>query len=109
VAFNHRFNRLRVQLRGAVAERDYSPEVESDGTLLSNDDRDNRQHEVAVRATWEFKPAFSVFGEVGTDGRDYRLASFSDGLQRDSSGERYRAGVSFGNTGEIIRGEAAVG
>ncbi|MGD9801801.1 MAG: outer membrane beta-barrel protein [Hyphomicrobiaceae bacterium] len=109
VAFNHRFNRLRVQLRGAVAERDYSPEIESDGTLLSNDDRDSRQHEVAVRATWEFKPAFSVFGEVGTDGRDYRLASFSDGLRRDSSGERYRAGVSLGNAGEIIRGEAAVG
>jgi len=108
-AFNHRFNRLSLQLRGAVAERDYAPEMEPDGTVISNADRDSRQQEVTVRATWEFKPEFSVFGEVGTDGRDFRTASLSDGLRRDSRGERYRAGISFGNTGEIFRGEAAIG
>ena len=108
-AFNHRFNRLSVQLRGAVADRDYSPEIAGDGTTISNDDRDSRQHEVVLRATWEFKPELSVFGEVGTDGRDFRAASLSDGIRRDSRGERYRAGVSFGNSGEIIRGEAAIG
>jgi len=108
-ALNHRFNRLSLQLRGAVAERDYAPEIQNDGTTISNADRDSRQHEVVLRATWEFKPQFSVFGEVGTDGRDFRSASLSDGLKRDSKGERYRAGVAFGNSGEIIRGEAAVG
>lgn len=108
-AFNHRFNRLSLQLRGAVEERDYSPEIESGGTVISNRDRDSRRHEVALRATWEFKPEFSVFGEAGTDARDFAAASQSDGIKRDSHGERYRAGVSFGNAGEIIRGEAAVG
>ena len=108
-AINHRFNRLRLQLRGAAAERDYSPEIASDGTTISNDDRDSRQHELALRATWEFKPQLSVFAEAGTDARDFRVASFSDGIRRDSNGERYRAGISFGNAGEIIRGEAAVG
>jgi hypothetical protein len=108
-AFNHRFNRLSVQLRGALTDRDYSPEVDGGGAMLSNDDRDSRQHEVVLRAAWEFKPEFSVFGEVGADGRDYRAASLSDGIRRDSSGERYRVGVSFGNTGQTIRGEAAIG
>jgi len=109
VALNHRFNRLSLQLRGAVAERDYAPAIESDSSTLSNDDRDTTQHEVALRATWEFKPQLSAFGEIGTDERDYRAASRSDGLRRDSSGERYRAGVSFGNSGQIVRGELAVG
>jgi hypothetical protein len=108
-SFNHRFNRLSVQLRGAVAERDYAPEVAPDGARLSNDDRDNRQTETAVRTSWEFKPELSLFGEVGTDERAYDTASFSDGLRRDSRGERYRAGVSFGQTGAIVRGEAAIG
>ncbi len=108
-ALNHRFNRVGLQLRGAVAERDYAPAIESDGTTLSNDDRDTTQREVALRATWEFKPQLSAFGEVGTDERDYRAASRSDGLRRDSSGERYRVGVSFGNSGQIVRGELAVG
>ncbi len=98
-AFNQRFNRLQVQLRGAVAERDYSPEAggPGGGGAVSNADRDNRQQEVALRATWEFKPELSAFGEVGTDGRHYQMASVSDGIRRNSSGERYRAGVSFGN------------
>jgi len=109
VALNHRFNRLRVQLRGAMAERDYSAEIEPNGSLLSNNDRDSRQHELALRATWEFKPELSLFGEAGTDNRDYRTASFSDGIRRNSAGERYRAGVSFGTTGAIVRGEAAIG
>ncbi len=109
VALNHRFNRLGLQLRGAVAERDYAPAIEAGGTTLSNDDRDTTQREVALRATWEFKPQLSAFGEVGTDERDYGAASRSDGLRRDSSGERYRVGVSFGNAGQIVRGEVAIG
>ena len=109
VALNHRFNRLSVQLRGAVAERDYAPSIENDGTSISNDDRDTRQQEVALRATWEFKPQLAVFGEVGTDARDFRSPGRSDGIVRDSSGERYRLGVSFGGSGQIIRGDISVG
>lgn len=108
-ALNQRFNRLSLQLRGAVADRDFGSESGSGGALLSNDDRDSRQLGAALRATWEFKPELSVFGEVGHDGRDFQVASQSDGIRRDSDGERYRAGVSFGNTGRIIRGEIAIG
>lgn len=105
-ALNHRFNRLRLQLRGAVTERDHAPDP---GLAISNDDRDATLQEAAIRASWDFKPELSVFGEGGRDERDYRSASRGDGLRRDSSGERYRAGVSFGNTGQVLRGEVSVG
>jgi hypothetical protein len=109
LALNHRFNRLSVQLRGAISDRDYSSATDDNGQFVSNDDRDATQKEAAVRATWSFKPEFGVFGEAGIDERGFRAASLSDGVKRDSSGERYRVGISFGNTGQIIRGEAAIG
>lgn len=109
VALNHRFNRLTVQLRGAVTETDYAPIRDETGATISNRDRDLRRQETAVRASWEFKPSLSVFGEAGTDHRDHFAANPADGIRRDSSGERYRAGVSFGTTSETLRGEVAIG
>jgi hypothetical protein len=107
-SFNHRFNRLSVQLRGAVSEVDYSS-TGSGATLVSNDDRDVRSSDEAVRATWAFKPTFGLFTEVGLNQRRYDVAATSDGIFRDSNGERYRAGIDFGSTGQILRGEISVG
>lgn len=109
VVLNHRFNRLAVQLRGAVTERDYDPSPDGTGITISNDDRNVTQREAAVRASWTFKPELTLFGEIGHDTRDYDAPGRSDGIRRDSQGERYRAGVSFGTTGQIVRGEAAIG
>ncbi|MFV0297265.1 MAG: outer membrane beta-barrel protein, partial [Hyphomicrobiaceae bacterium] len=106
-SLNHRFNRLSLQLRGSVADRTV-------GTLqgdpnISESDRDYSERKGAFRAQWEFKPEFSVFGEVGLEDRDYKRASYTDGIRRNSSGERYRVGVAFGNSGQILRGEASIG
>lgn len=109
IAASHRFNRLTVQLRGGIIERDYTGTTGVGGAIISNDDRDVTQREAAVRASWEFKPTLSAFAEVGGDDRSYRAATLSDNLKRDSSGERYRAGISFGNTSQVIRGEVSIG
>lgn len=101
-ALNHRFNRLSLQFRGSVAEFEYS----GDGTT---GDRNYRQTEQAARATWEFKPTFSVFTEVAVDQRNYDTVAASDLISRSSDGERYRVGVSFGNTSQILRGEVSLG
>lgn len=103
-ALNHRFNRLSLQFRGSVAELEYG----GDGTV-GQSDRDYRQTEQAARATWEFKPTFSVFTEVAVNQRDYDGVATSDLISRSSDGERYRVGVSFGNTSQILRGEASLG
>lgn len=106
--FNHRFNRLSVQLRGGVADFAFGPSVNL-GVVSTNSDRDYTRTDQALRASWEFKPTFSVFSEVAIDQRNFDTATVSDGINRSSNGERYRAGVSFGNTGAFLRGEIGVG
>lgn len=107
-AFNHRFNRLSLQLRGSVAEVTYGPS-EAAGSTIANNDRDMRTKEEAVRATWEFRPDLFTFVEAGLNQREYKTAAMSDGIRRDSTGDRYRAGVSFGNSGTRLRGEISGG
>ena len=109
LAFNHRFNRLAIQLRGSVTEADFAPVASVAGATITNDDRDIRTTEQAVRASWEFKPTLFGFVEGGLNQRNYKTAALSDGLSRDSHGERTRVGVSFGSTGQRLRGEASIG
>ncbi len=106
---NHRFNRLSVQLRGSVSEANFGETDAIGGGAISNNDRDLRTTEQAVRAAWEFKPTLFGFVETGLNQRNYKVAALSDGIQRDSNGERYRVGVSFGNVGQKLRGEISTG
>ena len=108
LTFNHRFNRLSLQLRGTVTETDYAPVDTGGGIIASNLARDVSQREAAARATWAFKPTLAVFAEVAGNVREYK-APPADGVRRDSTGDRTRIGVSFGNTSQILRGEVSVG
>jgi len=108
LTFNHRFNRLTVQLRGSVETRDFSDDI-TGGVITRNDDRDSEEWEQAVRATWEFKPTLSAFTEVGLVQRSFGAPAQSDNIRRDSTGERYRVGLDFGDTGSYFRGEISVG
>lgn len=103
VALNHRFNRLSVQLRGAVSDATYS---ETNGA--SNRDRDTLETTQAVRAAWEFKPTLSVFAEEELNQREKRALP-ADGISRDSKGSRTRVGLDFGATGAVLRGTISVG
>ncbi len=106
---DHRFNRLSVQLRGAMRERTYEDVAQANGTVLSNRDRNERVSEEAARLTWTFKPTLSAFADAGFNQRRYEAASPVDGIKRDSDGQRYRFGIGFGNTSQVLRGEASIG
>lgn len=106
--FNQRFNRLSLQLRGTVGEYDYS-DVMVGNTLQDNSDRDYRAYDGAVRTRWEFKPTLTGFVEVAGNQRDYSVVAQSDGISRDSTGQRYRIGAEFGQTSQILRGEISMG
>jgi len=108
VAGNQRFNRLTVQVRGNVIDTRYGNDVE-DGVVQSNSDRDYTLYEEGVRPQWEFNPNLFLFSDVSFNNRNYTLAAFTDGLNRTSHGERYRLGLSFGTTGEILRGSVSLG
>lgn len=109
LTLNHRFNRLAVQLRGSYDDIDFGAASGAGPGGSSNDDRDTEVATEAVRTTWQFKPTFAVFGEVEANQRRYNVAAVSDGFSRDSNGERYRAGIDFGSTGQIVRGEMSLG
>lgn len=110
LTFNHRFNRLSIQLRGAVTENDFGATAGAGGAAgASNTDRDTTTTEQAVRASWEFKPTFAVFAEVETNQRDYDVVAVADGLSRTSDGRRYRTGIDFGSASRMLRGEVSLG
>ena len=107
-AFNHRFNRLSVQLRGSVVDTTYGTD-NIFGVTESNSDRDYTLYEQAFRPQWEFTPTFSIFADLSINQRHYQVPAFSDGIIRSSTGQRYRMGVSFGQLGEYLRGEVSLG
>jgi hypothetical protein len=107
-SLNHRFNRLSVQLRGGVSDYTYG-NTTNVGVVKDNSDRDYRQTQETARATWEFKPTLSAFTEVDVNQRNYDKAAATDLINRSSDGQRYKAGISFGNTGQIWRGEVSMG
>jgi hypothetical protein len=107
-AFNHRFNRLSVQMRGSIIDTAYSDDL-LDGQLVSNSDRDYTLYEQAVRPKWEFSPYLFLFSDISINQRDYDVAAFSDGILRSSKGERYRVGLSFGDVSQILRGNISLG
>ena len=108
LAGNQRFNRLTVQLRGNVIDTRYGNDIVA-GVTESNADRDFTLYEEAVRPRWEFNPDLFFFSDISFNQRDYPTAAFTDGLNRTSNGERYRFGLSFGDTSPILRGLVSLG
>jgi hypothetical protein len=107
-AYNQRFNRLSLQFRGGVTDYSYG-DTEFAGVVTDNSDRDYTAYEETTRVSWELKPSLSPFIEVAVNHRAYGEAAQSDLINRSSNGQRYRFGVSFGNTSEVLRGDISLG
>jgi hypothetical protein len=107
LTLNNRFNRLALQLRGSLTDVEFSSTVNG-GIISTNADRNSLTSEETLRLSYELKPTFAIFAETGVNQRSYDAAP-SDGILRDSDGERYRLGIDFGGTGEVLRGEASIG
>ena len=108
LTLNHRFNRLSVQLRGAVTDVAFD-DITTGLVPSINSDRNSVTTEQTVRATWEFNPTFSTFAEVELNQRGFDKPAQGDLIQRDSTGTRTRLGIDFGSTSEILRGEVSLG
>ena len=112
VALNHRINRIILQLRGGETEYDYSTVsgVDAAGVLgvLSGPGRNYKQHEIGGRAGYAFTPGFTAFTDASLNERRHETASLSDGIARDSNGNRVRAGVALNIRGNL-QGEASIG
>jgi len=100
-SYNQRFNRLALQVRGAITDSAYS------GGLATTPERNSTRKDVALRASYEVKGGVSVFAEEATNLREFERVQSSDGSRRDSTGTRIRAGMALATT--FWTGEASLG
>jgi hypothetical protein len=104
----HRFNRLEVGVKGTFDRTEWGDSKLTDGTIISNKDRDYDQVGVDTRVGYEVTPGFKPFVDVAVDTRSYDLPIDAGGIARSSDGIAAKAGSSFELT-RLITGEAAIG
>lgn len=104
----HQFNRFEVALRGSVDRTTYSASELTDGSVVSNDDRNFIQYGSQLRGSYELTPGVKPFLEVGVDQRvhDSQLNCFCE--TRDSRGNIVRAGTTF-ELSRLLAGELSLG
>jgi hypothetical protein len=103
-----RFNRLELSLRGSVDRVSYQDSTLTDGSTISNRDRDYNQYASALRASYELTPGMKPFVEAGVDRRVHDSEIDSFGFRRDSNGATVRAGTTF-EISRKLTGEISVG
>ena len=100
--------KLRFALTGAVSHDIYGDAKLTDGTVLSQKDRDSTLYTATLRTGYEISPAITPFAEVEVGRRAYDLRVDSSGFERSSTRLGARAGVEV-DMGEKLAGEFSAG
>lgn len=104
----HDINRLQLTLRGSVDRSDYEDARLTTGATLSQQDRNQTQYGLRLRAAYELTPGVKPFLQGEIDTRQYDQTRDFAGFARSSLGLTGR----IGSTVEISRqltGEASIG
>jgi hypothetical protein len=104
----HRFNRFELAAKGHVDRTVYQESTLTDGTTVSNDDRNYNRYAAELRGSYELTPGVKPFAEIGADTREHDVAVDGAGLRRDSHGATVKAGSTLELT-PLLTGEAALG
>lgn len=105
---SHDINRLQLTLRGSVDRSDYEDASLSNGTKLSQKDRNQTQYGVRLRASYELTPGLRPFIQGEADTRQFDQARDSSGYARSSTGLTGRVGSTF-EVSRLVTGEISVG
>ncbi|PBC10144.1 outer membrane beta-barrel protein [Mesorhizobium sp. WSM3859] len=100
--------KMRYALTGAVSHDFYGDAELSNGTTVSQKDRDSTLYTATLRAGYEISPALTPFTEVEAGRRVYDLRTDTDGFQRSSTRLGARAGLEL-DMGEKLSGEFSAG
>jgi hypothetical protein len=100
--------KMRYALTGAVSHDFYGDADLSDGTTVSQKDRDNTLYTATLRTGYEISPALTPFTEVELGRRVYDQRLDTDDFARSSKRLGARAGVEL-DMGEKLSGEFSVG
>ncbi|MBZ9660181.1 outer membrane beta-barrel protein [Mesorhizobium sp. ESP-6-4] len=100
--------KMRYALTGAVSHDFYGDAELSNGTTVSQKDRDSTLYTATLRTGYEISPALTPFTEVEAGRRLYDLRVDTDGFERSSTRLGARAGLEL-DMGEKLSGEFSVG
>ena len=100
--------KMRYALTGAVSHDFYGDAELSNGTTVSQKDRDSTLYTATLRTGYEVSPALTPFTEVEAGRRVYDLRTDTDGFQRSSTRLGARAGLEL-DMGEKLSGEFSAG
>ena len=104
----HRFNRLEIGGKVSVDRTRYEESELTDGSTVSNEDRNFYAYGLELRGSYEMTPGVKPFVSVTGDQRVYDLERDSFGIKRDSTALTPRIGTSF-ELSRLLTGEASVG
>jgi hypothetical protein len=102
VGYIHTFNRLTADLIYDSKDTDYSNNLNSDGDILDNQDRDRTRDALALRMSYEIAGQRAVFIGATRNRVDYDQAINNDGVSRSSDGYGFQGGLSFDITGLLV-------
>lgn len=106
VSFNKQFNRVSVQVGGAIQDLDYDDVNAIGGGVIDQDIRDGQIYTAIFRSAYEFSPGYRAFGLVEGNWRDF--GALTAATNRDSEGIEARAGLEFEIT-RLMAGEVSIG
>jgi hypothetical protein len=108
LGITHSFNRFELALKGDAQRTAYQDSTLTDGSIVSNTDRNFNQYGGTLRGSYELSPGVKPFVEVGTDKRVHDDDFDVSGYQRNSKGVTALAGSTFALKGTLT-GEIALG
>jgi hypothetical protein len=108
LGYTHLFDRFELTAKGQFDRFTWQKSFLTDGTYVSNGDRNYDQIGGSLRGSYEAWPGAKPFVEVYSDERVHDITVDSTGAMRDSDGQIYKVGTTFLFSPKLT-GEISVG
>jgi len=102
VGYSHAFNRMTAGLNYDRTDTSYDNNINLDGDLIDNGDRDRTRDALALRLDYDMSGKRGVFFSAAANNLDYDQKFDRAGYERSSDGYNVRAGLSWDNTGVLV-------
>jgi hypothetical protein len=108
LGYTHLFDRFEVTAKGQFDRFTWQKSFLTDGTYVSNGDRNYDQIGGSLRGSYEVLPGVKPYVEAYSDERVHDITLDSTNAMRDSDGQIYKVGTTFVFSPKLT-GEIAVG
>lgn len=102
LGYNHRFNRLNTALDYTIADTDYDNNVNGEGDILDNQDRDRSEQNLILGLGYELSDRTRIIFNTARTWVEYDQEFDSNGFSRSSDGYSLQGGLSWDMTGVLV-------